>query len=108
MNYILIEPFIYKNSKSRIYLKCNNINCNHEWNVSYSNFINQKRNCPECAKKYNIEEKRLGVFLKQNIVLFVSHVLFISFLIFFIYFFNLMRVCVCVCVCRRRGEEWVE
>jgi very-short-patch-repair endonuclease len=55
-NYTLIEPFTYTNTKKTIlYLKCNKDN--HEWNITYNNFINKNRNCSKCTKKYKPTQK---------------------------------------------------
>ena len=51
--YELIKSFIYKNEKTRLYIKCNIHNC--EWNCSYSKFIHAKHGCPECAKEKRVE-----------------------------------------------------
>jgi hypothetical protein len=47
MNYILIQPFIYKNKYIKLNLKCNI--CNHEWKSSYCNLINNNSSCPKCG-----------------------------------------------------------
>jgi NADH pyrophosphatase NudC (nudix superfamily)/very-short-patch-repair endonuclease len=55
-NYTLIEPFIYiDNKKTKLHLKCNIDN--HEWNVTFNNFINKNRNCSKCTKKYKPTHK---------------------------------------------------
>jgi hypothetical protein len=46
-NYMLIEPFLYKNSKSKIHLKCNMDN--YEWYANYNNFIHNKTGCKKCT-----------------------------------------------------------
>jgi hypothetical protein len=46
-NYTLLEPFIYKNNKTEIHLKCNKDD--YEWFVSYTCFINRKGGCSKCA-----------------------------------------------------------
>jgi hypothetical protein len=48
-NYILIKPFIYTNCYSKISLKCN-VDF-HEWETTYSSFINQENGCYVCGKK---------------------------------------------------------
>jgi len=56
LNYTLTKPFIYKNSHTEIYLKCNNDG--YEWCVLYIEFINYDRNCRICSgkSKYSQEE----------------------------------------------------
>jgi len=49
--YILLKPFIYKNNKSKIYLKCTKEGCGHEWNVKFINFINYDYGCYRCSMK---------------------------------------------------------
>jgi len=53
-NYILIEPFIYKNANEKnIHLKC--MNDNYEWYCSYYNFINKNQNCSKCSNVAKLE-----------------------------------------------------
>ena len=50
--YTLIEPFIYKNTKTKFHLKCDIDN--HKWKVNYNNFVNSGKGCPVCGiKKQN-------------------------------------------------------
>jgi len=46
MKYTVTKPIIYKNSYSKISLKCNKDG--YEWTPTYSNFIYNKKGCPKC------------------------------------------------------------
>lgn len=61
-NYVLYKPFKYENTKTRIHLKCNVDN--YCWNVSYNNFIYNKRSCPKCSNTVSPtqQEAELNVF----------------------------------------------
>jgi len=52
--YTLIKPFIYKNNKTKIWLKCNHDN--YEWELTYDNFINNKTGCPKCAGRLKLTQ----------------------------------------------------
>jgi very-short-patch-repair endonuclease len=62
LNYILLEPFIIKNNKSKIHLKCNKDK--FEWYVSYDHFIGQKTGCPKCNSSKG--EIKIEEYLKLN------------------------------------------
>jgi very-short-patch-repair endonuclease/ribosomal protein S27AE len=48
LNYIIIEPFVYKNNHSNnLKLKC--LKDNYQWNTSYKKFINLECGCPKCS-----------------------------------------------------------
>jgi ribosomal protein S27AE len=60
MNYILLEPFKYKNNLTKIHLKCPIDN--HEWYVNYDSYIRLKTDCPKCkgnAKPTQKEAEKL-------------------------------------------------
>ena len=54
-NYTLIKPFVYKNNRIKIYLKCNKDG--HEWNISYYRLINTNSGCPRCAGQVLYKEE---------------------------------------------------
>jgi hypothetical protein len=64
MNYTIIEPFTYKNNKTKIHLKCNKDN--HEWYVSYSNFINSKKGCPKCSGGLKLIQKDVEEIINEK------------------------------------------
>ena len=67
MNYKLIEPFIYKNNKTRIYLMCDK---GHIWNPTYTSFVNTKRNCSVCKK--SLGEISISKILTDNKILYIE------------------------------------
>lgn len=54
-NACIISPFIYKNNKSKLKLKCNIDE--HEWEVTYYCFVKIKNGCPRCAGQIIYEEE---------------------------------------------------
>jgi very-short-patch-repair endonuclease len=54
----LLEPFKYKNGKTKLHLKCNIDN--NEWHPIYSSFINTISGCPECGNKRISEFNKLS------------------------------------------------
>ena len=54
LNYNLMEIPKYKNSKTKIHLKCNKDN--HEWWVNYNSFINRKSKCSKCSCNLKITQ----------------------------------------------------
>jgi very-short-patch-repair endonuclease len=56
-NATLIEPFLYRNNKSKLKLRCNIDN--HEWSVTYYCFINIKNGCPRCAGQVIYEKEAI-------------------------------------------------
>jgi len=55
MNYELLKPFIYKNNKTKLNLKCNKDD--YEWLIIYDNFINRKSGCIKCSNVYSPTQK---------------------------------------------------
>jgi very-short-patch-repair endonuclease len=64
LNYIILKPFIYKNNKTKIHLKC--LNDGNEWFVCYSNLIHNNRKCSNC--NFSKGERTIENFLKENII----------------------------------------
>jgi excinuclease UvrABC ATPase subunit len=50
MNYILLEPFIYKNGKTKLHLTCTKDK--YDWFPIYGNFIGGNANCSKCNNIY--------------------------------------------------------
>ena len=60
-NYTLIEPFVYKNNKTKIHLRCNIDN--YKWFVNYNSFINKNLGCAKCAKNNKYTEKEMKTII---------------------------------------------
>lgn len=54
----------YKNSKDKIYLKCND--CGFIWKIRADRAIEEKVKCPKCYKTYSKGELAISDFLNQN------------------------------------------
>lgn len=67
-NYILMKPFVYKNSKSKMYLKC--LKDNYEWGVTYYSFIKNDTGCSRCLNSKG--EKIILNYLNDNIIIFFN------------------------------------
>jgi hypothetical protein len=73
MDYVLIQPFIFKKTSNTIIsLKCNKCDC--EWMVIYNNFISRKSGCPKCCESKG--ERKIKSFLKENNLSYVSQKIF--------------------------------
>jgi len=58
LNYTILKSFVYKNSKTRLHIKCNI--AGHEWHPSCNTFINTNHGCPKCNEsKGEIEIKKI-------------------------------------------------
>jgi hypothetical protein len=55
INASLREPYIHKNNKSKLKLKCNIDG--HEWDSKYSNFVNSNKGCAKCAGVLKLSQK---------------------------------------------------
>lgn len=62
-NYTLVEPFVYKNVKTKIHLKCNIDN--NDWITSYGEFINNNSGCIVCFRK----SKKTKIEVDNNILI---------------------------------------
>lgn len=62
--YVLVEPFFYKNSKSKIHLKCSKDN--HEWYVNYNNFINNNTCCKKCTGTLKLTQEQANKFVSDK------------------------------------------
>jgi hypothetical protein len=61
-NYILLKSFIYKNQRTKIYLKCTKDG--YEWSTSYDNLVHNNRRCPKCSESKG--EKIIDEYLKNK------------------------------------------
>lgn len=58
----------YKNSKDKVYLKCNN--CNFIWKTRGDRAIEEKIKCPKCYKTYSKGELAIADFLSKNNIVY--------------------------------------
>jgi very-short-patch-repair endonuclease/ribosomal protein S27AE len=63
-NYELIEKFIYENNKTKLHIRCNNDN--HEWFVTYNDFINSNNGCSKCGRSLKLTQEEVEKKILQK------------------------------------------
>jgi ribosomal protein S27AE len=66
MGYELIEPFEYKNNKTKIKLKC--LKDDYEWEITYNKLINQKQGCPKCGGSLKISQEQAEINVNNRCI----------------------------------------
>lgn len=61
---ILSKPYIHKNNRSRLYLKC--LKDGYEWNTIYNNFVNTETGCPKCSNVATLTQEEVEENIKKR------------------------------------------
>lgn len=65
-NYILLEPFLYKNNYSKAHLCCNIDK--YDWYPGYVNIINDNTGCSKCSKVYKPTQEEAEEKIQQRCI----------------------------------------
>ena len=63
-NYTLINKFLYKNSNTKIHLKCNKDN--HEWITRYRTYISKNHGCLKCANRLKLTQNEVEIIINNK------------------------------------------